>query len=62
VPTWMGLTEERRIPPMKTRCPILRRWEGENYAIVRETLLPPSLNEQNIENFDVEGEEGIGGD
>ncbi len=49
---------------MKTRCPILRRWEGENYAIGRETLLPPSLNEQNIENLDVEGEKtvGIGGD
>jgi hypothetical protein len=49
---------------MKTRCPILRRWEGENYAIGGETLLPPLLNEQNIENIYVEGEEvlGIGGD
>jgi hypothetical protein len=47
---------------MKTRCPILTR--GENYIVGGETLLPPSLNEQNIEDIDVEGEEalGIGGD
>jgi hypothetical protein len=49
---------------MKRRCPIFRRLEGENYTIGGETLLPPLLNEQNIENIDVEGEEalGIGGD
>jgi hypothetical protein len=59
---WAGLREERRISPMKTRCPILTR--GENYIVGGETLLPPSLNEQNIEDIDVEGEEalGIGGD
>jgi hypothetical protein len=64
VPPWAGLREERRIPPMKRRCPIFRRLEGENYTIGGETLLPPLLNEQNIENIDVEGEEalGIGGD
>jgi hypothetical protein len=45
VPPWAGLREERRIPPMKKMCPILNRWEGENYAGGGETLLPPSLNE-----------------
>jgi hypothetical protein len=55
VPPWVGLREERRIPPMKKRCPILSRWEGENYDVGGETLLPPLLNEKNIEDIDVEG-------
>jgi hypothetical protein len=50
--------------PMKKRCFILSRWEGENYVIGGETLLPPLLNEHNIEDINVEGEGalGIGGD
>ncbi len=49
---------------MKKRCFILSRWEGENYVIGGETLLPPLLNEHNIEDINVEGEGalGIGGD